>query len=48
MEIIMESDVIGLSNTKHLCRNASLASAPAVLRQNDDVVSLPAHNLMMW
>ena len=31
VEIIMESDVFSLSNTKHLCRNASPASGPAVL-----------------
>jgi hypothetical protein len=31
MEIIVESDVFGLSNTEHLCRDASPASGPAVL-----------------
>jgi hypothetical protein len=40
-EIHMNSDVFGLSNTKHLCRNA-------VLHCDDDVASLPNHNLIMW
>ncbi len=40
-EMHMNSDVFGLSNTKHLRRNA-------VLRWDDDVASLPPHNLMMW
>ncbi len=48
MEIIMESDMFGLSNTKHLRRNASPASGPAVLHWDDDVASLPPHNLLMW
>ncbi len=37
----MNSDVFGLSNTKHLRRNA-------VLCWDDDVASLPPHNLMIW
>ncbi len=48
MEIIIESYVFGLSNVKHLRRNTSPASGPAVLHWDDDVVSLPAHGLMMW
>jgi hypothetical protein len=44
----MESDVFGLSNTKHLHRNASPTSGPGVLRLDDDVVDLPPYNLMMW
>jgi hypothetical protein len=40
-EIHMTSDMFGLSDTKHLHRNA-------VLCYDDDVVSLPPHNLMMW
>jgi hypothetical protein len=38
-EIHMTSDMFSLSNTKHLRRNAIV---------NDDVASLPPHNLMMW
>ncbi len=40
-EMHLSSDVFSLSNTKHLCRNA-------VLHWDDDVASLPPHNLMMW
>jgi hypothetical protein len=35
----MNSDAFGLSNTKHLLRNA-------VLRCHNDVASLPTHNLI--
>ncbi len=48
MEITYSSEVFGLSNTKHLLRNASPVSGPAVLRWADDVAGLPLHNLMMW
>ncbi len=37
----MNSDVFGLSNTKHLRRNS-------VLCCNDDVASLPPQNLTQW
>ncbi len=37
----MNPDMFGLSNTKHLRRNA-------VLHRDDDVASLPTHDLMIW
>ncbi len=40
-EMHINPDMFGLSNTKHLSRNA-------VLHQDDDVASLPTHILMMW
>jgi hypothetical protein len=48
MEIIIESDMFGLFNTNFLHRNASPASGPAVLFLDDDMASLPTHNLAMW
>jgi hypothetical protein len=40
-EMHMNPDAFGLSNTKHLRRNA-------VLHLGDDVADLPPHILMMW
>jgi hypothetical protein len=40
-EMHVNLDVFGLSNTKHLLRNA-------FLHQDDDVADLPPHILMMW
>ncbi len=40
-EMHMNFDVFGLSNSKHLRRNA-------VLHWDNDVASLPTHSLMMW